>query len=367
MALVIKRHGPLVGPYTFAYNPPERLWFAPQTWTYFRETPEGMVSLSGVTGTIHIINKSDVLVPWATKKCVERIKHEMDAGYLRGDGFYEILAEELEKILYAGKVEHKTILDDAAECGHIAHDHVEQIIKAILAGKQARILELLAKLPDDERAANCVGAAVEWMVAHDVRWVGTERKIFSREHLYAGTLDGLAYVSSCDDPMCCPNKFVNRLSLVDWKTSNYLYTDYLLQTASYWKAHVEETGDPIEDRWVIRLGKEDGEFDPWHAEGEELFKQDFTAFEQCLALTRSMAAIEARIDSVKEQRKGAMTLKLQAAKLEAMKVKCPKAKDYKGQKKSKCLADGSQCETCAKIYAERHTKAVDPEPEAVVV
>src|SRR5262249_19750690 len=124
-------------------------------------------------------------------------------------------------------------------------------------------LELLGNFPVDERAANCCAAAVEWMSQHNVRWLKTERKCFSRKYGYAGTMDGLAVVDSCKDRLCCPHDFTDRLTLVDWKTSNALYVEYLLQTAAYQQAYQEETGETIADRWVIRLGKDDAEFDPW--------------------------------------------------------------------------------------------------------
>ena len=70
-------------------------------------------------------------------------------------------------------------------------------------------------------------------------------------------------------------QFKYRLSLSDCKTSNSLRVEYLLQIAAYQHAYQEETGENIEDRWVIRLGKDDAtEFDPWHTEGDEPFRQD---------------------------------------------------------------------------------------------
>lgn len=52
------------------------------------------------------------------------------------------------------------------------------------------------------------------------------------------------------------------------------------------------------DRWVIRLGKEDGEFQPWHLP-PETFEQDLQAFLECLALKRSVNSIEERMKEEK--------------------------------------------------------------------
>jgi hypothetical protein len=40
--------------------------------------------------------------------------------------------------------------------------------------------------------------------------------------------------------------------------------------------------------------------------------------------------------------------------LEADKVRCPKADDYKGSRMTKCLPDGSQCAACAQLYLDKH-------------
>jgi hypothetical protein len=146
---------------------------------------------------------------------------------------------------------------------------------------------------------------------------------------------------------------------VDWKTSNHLYLEYLLQTAAYWQAFVEETNERVVDRWIIRLGKEDGEFDPWHAEGETLCQQDFRAFWFALRLVESIEGIEKRIQGVKEERRAAEKLIEHAKKMAAMIIKCPKADDYKGSRKSKCLSDGTQCRACKEKYDDKHPEAAE--------
>jgi hypothetical protein len=341
----------LSGPHLF-YNGTEKLYFAKQNWLWLRDTPEGLQPLNGVTGTCHIIDKSEPLMRWAVKKCLEKIR-ALTKDNLRPDGMYEIHIDDFETILEAARKADNEVLEDAAEVGHQAHAWIESVVTEILSGNEPRLLELLAKLPLDERAMNCCIAAVDWMVRHNVRWVATERKVYSRTHGYAGTMDGLATCDSCDDPMCCPHPFKDVLSIIDWKSSNHLVIEYLLQVAAYWFALVEETGYPVKDRWIIRLGKSDGEFDPWHRPGEESFKKDFKAFLDALALTRSVQEVEDKIKEVKETRKAAMKLKALAAKEERLKKKCEGADKYKGIRVPKCNK-GNPCETCLAKYAERH-------------
>ena len=139
-------------------------------------------------------------------------------------------------------------------------------------------------------------------------WLATERKIYSEKHNYAGTTDGRCLVDSCSDPLCCPKAFKDVLSIIDWKSSNFLYIEYLFQTAAYEAAEREELGLDIRDRWVLRLGKEDGKFETWHLTDED-FEEDFAGFLACLALYRLVHSVEERMHIKK--------VTLRAAKKEA--------------------------------------------------
>jgi hypothetical protein len=164
------------------------------------------------------------------------------------------------------------------------------------------------------------------MKAHNVVWLKTEEKIYSRKYDFAGTTDGLAYVDSCSDPACCTEIYKHRLCLVDWKTSNHLSTIYCFQTAAYQQAIQEEHNSPIESRWVLRLGKseeEAGRFEPWFLSNRD-FVTDLDAFLACLRLTRLADSIEERMKNQKstiravkkEQRESAKALKREQEKLQ---------------------------------------------------
>ena len=59
---------------------------------------------------------------------------------------------------------------------------------------------------------------------------------------------------------------------------------------------------PITDRFVLRLGKEDGEFDPWHT-GPADFQEDFEGFLDALSLHRSVHMTNERMKDQKRVRK----------------------------------------------------------------
>jgi hypothetical protein len=351
---------PLAQVYKF-YGGTEELRFDQDSWTYTWVQPDGsLIVLDGVTHVCHILDKSHALMPWAVKKALAKCKRLLkERGYVipQGDSelgvtpslFEGVLDEIIEKSRSADKEE----LDAAAEIGSIAHNWIEEFIHAILEDNDERRLELLAKLPTDERAANACIAACEWMVRHNVRWIATERKIFSRQHRYAGTMDGLARVDGCDDPECCGVQFKDRLTLVDWKTSNYLYIEYLFQTAAYQQAHQEETGEQIEDRWVIRLGKDDAEFDPWHVPGKELFEQDLSGYLACLTLYRISESVRERVAKIQAARVAYRRAVAKAERDAANKIACPASKTYKGIRKKKgCNGLTEMCKACDAIFTQ---------------
>ncbi len=370
--------------------------------------------VNGVTSVVHIIDKSSALVPWGAKMMYQKLlmtvpvteSKAIEEGLEKTNRYIAPMTfDEFDKLIFEAKNAHTEKLEEAGNVGHIAHAWIEDYIKLSLAKKEAsnaeyalldqRLSDHLKNMPVlhneetgeiDDRPKNCCIAALDWMQRHSVKWVSTEKKIYSRKHKYAGTMDGLCYCSSCDNPLCCPEAFTNRLTVADWKTSNYLYLEYVLQTAAYLSAVNEEIidtwkhGDPeielASQRWVIRLGKEDAAFEAWHL-GDETTQDDFDGFLECLALVRRVAKIDARIAArkadvraaLKAERDEARRLKDEAdraerlrvkeeshqARVEAHKLACPASKTYKGSRKSSCTSGegGKPCVSCTFKYAKK--------------
>jgi hypothetical protein len=262
------------------YNHTVELRFQPEEHIYYLVGALGeLVPQDGVTTIVHIIDKSMALVPWSAKMVVEKLLRTLPTipgiplqeasgvchcgASMEGHPVYDnhsateqmreipvtlmapLSLEEFTKIALEAKTAPRDKLEEAGDVGHMAHTWLEFFIKAILAKDVQTQESKLANMPQDERAHNCVLAALGWMKKHNVRWVATERKVYSKNYSFAGTTDGLALVDSCDDPLCqgCRGEqFKDHLSVIDWKSSNYLYTEYLLQTAAYVEALMEEFG-----------------------------------------------------------------------------------------------------------------------------
>lgn len=352
----------------FFYNGTIELRYDPKAHVYLLVTKGDLEPQAGVTSVCHIIDKSEALIPWACKMMAQKLLKTMpSSSSLTVPSVMPIPWSMFEELVNAAKSAHKDHLEDAGEVGHVAHAWIEKFIKLIIAWddmnettdvlKEAEAYQEITDhrsclFPFEERAKNCCIAALEWMSCHNVRWLCTERKIYSRMYKYAGTMDGLCRVSSCNDPTCCPHPFTDRLSVADWKTSNYLYPEYLLQTAAYQLAYEEETGEKVQDRWVIRLGKDDAEFETWHMEHDD-FREDISAFLTALSLYKHMNSIRDRIKYRLDRKRKAQKASTKAAKEEALKLACKNATKYKGVRKPTCNR-GNPCVSCLEKYAEKH-------------
>jgi hypothetical protein len=129
-------------------------------------------------------------------------------------------------------------------------------------------------------------------------------------------MDGRCLVDSCTDEACCRVPFKDRMSIADWKSSNYLSIGYLFQTAAYENAYEEEHGVDVEDRWILRLGKseeEAGKFEPWHLTAED-FAEDFAGYLACLRLSNLVDAVEERMSKAKGQVRAIRKVQKETAK-----------------------------------------------------
>jgi hypothetical protein len=337
----LQRFGHVTEEYLF-YNDEITLRFNTEEHRYYRVGELGnLIPVNGVTNTVGIIDKSHMLTPWAAKMAIQKLLRimptEMVEGVIR---IKPLTFEEFTVIALEAKGAHKEKLDEAGDIGHLAHKCLEDSILYAMANDPEKIVRQLINIPTDELAANAASGGFNWMQAHNVRWEETETKIYSREFDYAGTMDGLATCDSCNDKACCPESFKDRLSLIDWKSSNHLKIEYLFQTASYKHAKMEMRPDlNILDTWILRLGKseeEAGKFEPWHMTPDE-YEEDFQGFLACLRLTRLVDSVEERMKSQKstiraikkEQRETAKAIKKEQEKLQKAldKAAAKKARD----------------------------------------
>ncbi len=185
---------------------------------------------TGVTTLIGIKDKSTPLVSWATELAEDHLIEKI----LRGEKVTE------EDVIEACGL-HAEKKEKAADLGTKIHEFCEKYIKHKLKKKG---FEKMPELPEEKEAQIGINAFLDWEKEHNVKFISSERVVYSRKGDYIGTMDIEAKV---DGEIC----------LVDLKSSSSLYNDVRMQTAAYLKADEEERKKKVyKGRWAVRLAKE---------------------------------------------------------------------------------------------------------------
>jgi hypothetical protein len=241
------------------YNGEVEIQFDPKKHRYMvldnAEFDPQWLKKPSVTTILGVSDKSKALVPWAVKLAVEVFKEHVTPG----KALDEVqIARCAEKMIGA----RWDVSKRAAGIGTVTHDWLQQYIEGWMTFGEKPALDL----PINPEAANCVMAALKWMDEVEFTPVISEQMVYSRQYGYIGTLDlGGIFKIAGHEAIC------------DWKSSKGLYSEYRFQVAAYKHAHEEESGKRGYERYLIRLGKEDGEFEALHLPADE-YERDLAAF-----------------------------------------------------------------------------------------
>ena len=197
-----------------------------------------------VTSILHTcVNKADVLTGWAVNCALEVFNASIAPGKVYDEVQLRTIAAAMKAARYVKK-------NKAADIGTISHEWIAKyLMEWIENGKPKKV----PPFPNNPAARSCCTAACAWITKAGFQPTLSEKIIFSRRFGYIGTMDATSSTASVyDNP-----------AIVDWKSSKGIYSEYYFQVAAYLNAVAEESGiDPLGfDRWVIRLGKEDGDFE----------------------------------------------------------------------------------------------------------
>jgi hypothetical protein len=282
------------------YDGAVTLYFDPRLHVYYELIEGEKVVVTGTTDVTGKIDKSGPLTQWAANSTSELILNTFPASgedraalldyYARiktkvpilveKDDLLTITAYDLAKLCNDARFNYRAISKEAKDIGHEAHYWLEGWIKAKLAGTTYD-----RALPEDPRAVNCIMAALKWIGVHEFEPLCSERKVYSRKYGVAGTLDWIARITTCGNPLCCGYRDSRRVTaLGDFKSSKAIYPEYRCQLAMYDVAHTEEFPMArIDVRILLRLGKEDGEFETMPMLADSL-PRDFSGFMGALVM-----------------------------------------------------------------------------------
>ena len=150
---------------------------------------------------------------------------------------------------------HRNSVQAAATAGTIAHDMVEQFIVSNTTEFDVQEkFDCTEEIAD--HATTAFGGFLEWFGANKIEVTHTELPLLSQKHRFGGTLDG---AGGCGAAILVKGK----RSLLDWKTSNGLYVDHLIQVAGGYKILWNENfpDDQIDGGYhIVRFDKNHGGF-----------------------------------------------------------------------------------------------------------
>lgn len=140
-------------------------------------------------------------------------------------------------------IDYRKVRDDAASAGTLAHAMVEADIRGHAQPEKDGT--------DDEtwhRAVSAFAAYREWRNQTQLVPEHTEVSMVSEKHQFGGTLDTILVRG--------------KRSLGDWKTSNSIYPEYLVQLAAYKSLWEENHPDQTIDGGfhLLRFSKSEGDF-----------------------------------------------------------------------------------------------------------
>lgn len=198
---------------------------------YISKNGGPFVRKSGVTGFIGIMDKSTPLGKWQQGMTLDFLLDTLAKG---------IKIDE-EKAVEA-VIQHELYLKDMGDVGHEIHGWCEAYIRHQLKQKG---YEKLPEIPNFPEAQTGVTSFLAWAEEHKVKWLSTERAVYSLKHDYIGIMDFEAVI----DGLHC---------LGDFKSSNGLYNSVRMQTEAYASADEEERGPKFkgyDGRYALRLAK----------------------------------------------------------------------------------------------------------------
>lgn len=189
----------------------------------------------GVTTILSRFKESGALIGWAYKTGVS-------------EGLKEGLGEGI-----AARSVYKAATEEASDIGSVVHDMVEAHLygedplqKLVDLQKLGRDRDAYVKM--EQKAELAFGSYLAWERTTRFEITETETPYVSKVYGYGGTLDAVGHLGG-------------ELVLLDWKTSNAVYTDYLLQVAAY--AILYEENHPqktIKACHLARFSKNSGNF-----------------------------------------------------------------------------------------------------------
>jgi hypothetical protein len=216
------------------YNGEIKIDFYPDSHRYKKAGEKSfLISVTSVTGMLD----KPMLIPWAVKLDIGHIRQ-----YLEERAGQKFTLEELNPIIEEAYNKHTEKKEEAASFGSMVHEYAEKFANAVLQGTEQP--EINPEWPDEVNHG--VGAFLEWYNTNDVKFVASEKLVYSRELDVVGQADLVAKING-------------ELLLLDYKTSKGVWPEMHYQAAGYRRMWNEEFQDnQVAGVKILHFDKETG-------------------------------------------------------------------------------------------------------------
>lgn len=136
-------------------------------------------------------------------------------------------------------IDSSKYVDKMATIGTIAH----YLINCQFSGEIPDLEDYAPK--EIKTARNCLMSFYDWKKSHDIVTFFSEKSLVNEKFLYGGTID-----------LYC--KIDGKINLVDFKSSNKIYPEMIIQLAAY-RNLLEENGFLVEECRILRIGRDESE------------------------------------------------------------------------------------------------------------
>lgn len=188
-----------------------------------------------VTTILSLLNKP-ALINWAVNATTDSIRNDFVVKKSKIPFTTSNITLSLEK----AKRHHRALSKDAANMGSEVHSMIEKHFKGKDIPQKTNFREPIQK---------AFGAFQDWLNDFEVEAINSEIPFISAQWGgYGGTIDLVAEING-------------KNYIVDFKTSNAIYDDYVIQIAAYRTAYVKVFGALIERMAILRLDKRSGKYE----------------------------------------------------------------------------------------------------------
>jgi len=232
--------------------------------------------MTGCTTILGVLAKP-ALIPWAAKMVVEYIQNNAQKEYYpvpenEDPGEYNYIVSE--QLLAEAKVAHTKRKEKAGDYGTKTHEIIAEIIADVIEKSEGRILS-------GNNPNQSVQNFLDWAIENKVKFLETEKMIYSEDLFIAGTVD---FVCEID----------GQVWIGDFKTTGSgIYAEHFYQTAGY-QVMLEAMGlyPNITGHLILNL-KENGEFLEKRSVSNEANKKIFL---NCLEIYRQTEKLKTNIN-----------------------------------------------------------------------